>query len=537
MVIQRSRNRYRQITQVLARHGLGFLLAGRRRQDLPSRPQHVREALEELGATFIKFGQILSTRADLLPPRYQAELARLQDRAPAVPSATVLETLEAELGRPADRLFAAFDPEPLAAASIGQVHAATLRDGTQVVVKLRRPGVVEAVEEDLRILEDLAARASRRLSLAERYDVVGLVQEFALTLRAETDYLREGENADRFAHDFEGDPQIHVPRPFWDLTTGSALTLERIEGIKIDDLAALDAAGIDRRAVASTDARMMLEMVFDHGFFHADPHPGNFFVGKDGSLGLVDFGMVGQIDEHLQDQLVWALLDFTSPDPDRHVDTLFELRVAPPRVDRSVLRRDLEHLHARYYGRPLGQIQVPRFLGDVLAVVRRHRLQLPPSFALLLKTLAMHEALVSQLDPAFDFVTLITPYARRMIRRQYSPLVWGRWAAQAGLDAARLGLGLPLQTRRLLQTIERGDLEIGVRPAGVEGIFRRLERMAHRAVLGVLTAALLVALAILTAAYLVRGDRAVVAGLTVAFGLTAAFGIYLGWSILRSSRR
>lgn len=302
--------RYRQIAGTLARHGLGYLvgvlglerfvpfhrgLLKHPRRTLPyTQPEHVRMALEELGATFIKLGQILSTRTDLLPPAYQAEFAKLQDAAPTIPMEAVRATLLAELGKPVEAVFATFDPTPLAAASIGQAHAATLPDGTEVVVKVRRPGVVEQVEEDLEILQHLAATASRRFEPASQYDLVGLIQEFAETLRAELDYLREGHNAERFAANFAGDTTVHIPRIFCETSTSGVLTLERIRGIKINDLAALDKNNINRIEVAEHAARIILKMVFEDEFFHADPHPGNFFIEPGGRIGLIDLAWWGR---------------------------------------------------------------------------------------------------------------------------------------------------------------------------------------------------------------------------------------------------
>jgi len=284
-----SARRYRQISRVLARHGLGFFISVlglerfvvwqrmfNRRYDQPlTRPEHIRRAMEELGPAFIKLGQILSTRADLLPPSYQVELAKLQDAAPALRVEVVREIIAAELGEPVEAAFATFDDVPLAAASIGQVHGATLLDGTPVVVKVQRPGVADQIEQDLQILDALAATARRRWALTDQYDVVGIVHEFGQTLRAETNYIREGRNAERFRANFADDETVHIPLVCWDRTTKRVLTLERIAGIKIDDLAGLDRVGVDRPAVALRGAQMVLKMIFTDGFFHADPHPGH----------------------------------------------------------------------------------------------------------------------------------------------------------------------------------------------------------------------------------------------------------------------
>lgn len=494
-------------------------------------------ALEELGATFIKLGQVLSTRPDLLPTEYQAELAKLQDAAPPVDWAAVRPLLEEELGRPVEEVFAHFDPVPLAAASIGQAHGATLPDGTEVVVKVRRPGVVEQVEEDLEILQDLAAAASRRWELADQYDVVGLAQEFAQTLRAELDYIREGRNAERFADNFAGEPAVHIPRVFWETTTSRVLTLERIRGIKIDDLAALDAAGIDRAALAQRAARIVLKMVFEDRFFHADPHPGNFFVEPDGRIGLIDFGMVGTVDERTQEQLVDLLLAITSQDADRLVDAFLALGIARRRVDRELLRRDLEHLVSRYYGRPLGEIALGPLLSEALAVVRRHRLQLPSNLALLFKTAMMNEGLGARLDPSFRLMSVLVPYAERLMLQQYSPLRWARRLGGASLEAARLGVELPQQIRRLLGELERGGLEIGMRPVGFEPLLRRLEQLTHQLILGILAAAFVNGLAILMSVSHPPGWEQWTGPLfAVGFFIAGALGAYLIWTILRYGR-
>src|SRR5205085_4937315 len=232
--------------------------------------------------------------------------------------------------------------------------------------------------------------------------------------------------------------------------TGRMLTLERISGIKIDDFAALDAAGLDRHRVATNGARMVLKMVFRDRFFHADPHPGNFFIEGDDRIGVVDFGMVGSVGPRVQEQLVWALLAYTSEDPERQVDTLYEMGVAGHHVDRAALRRDVEQLRARYYGRPVGEITIRPVVNDVLGVVRRHRLHLPPGYALLLKTVLMHESLVTRLDASSAFTSVLVPYARGMMARHFPPIGWGRVVGKAALDAPRVAVEPPQHRPGLL---------------------------------------------------------------------------------------
>jgi ubiquinone biosynthesis protein len=545
---ERSRN----IAQVLGRHGLGYLISvlglervlpfGRPLVSVhpgaPTRPEHVRMALEEMGTTFIKLGQLLSTRADLLPPDYQAELAKLLDAASPVPSDEIKRTIEEELGQPADSVFACFDPEPLAAASIGQAHAARLKDGTEVVVKVRRPGVVEQVEEDLNILQHLATTAARRWDFAAHYDVVGLAREFAQTLLAELDYVREGHNAERFAGNFRGDPAVHIPQVFWEASTQRVLTLERIRGAKINGQPASGGNEIDRKAFAQHATGVMLKMIFEDGFFHADPHPGNFFMESNGCLGLIDFGMVGSVDERTQERLADLLLAITTQNCERLVDALLDLGVTRQRVDRDLLGRDLNHLMSRYYGKALGEIAIGALLGDAFGVMRRCHMHLPPNLALLVKALVMSESVGAQLDPDFRLTIAIAPYAERMLLRQYSPRLWAHKLGQASLDIARLGVEAPQQIRRIISEVERGELQVGVRPEHFEPLIGRLERLANRIVLGVIAGSFIIGLAVLMSVYHPpEWERWAWVAFAFGFVCAAGLGAYLAWSILLKPRR
>jgi ubiquinone biosynthesis protein len=543
--------RYRQIAEVLARHGLGWLhdasglerfspfnlTIGDQDSSALTPPVRVRLAIEELGAAFIKLGQFLSTRADLLPPEYQTELARLQDSAPPFDSESACERIEAELGRPVTEIFASFDSDPMAAASIGQAHAARLRDGTEVVVKVRRPGVARQVEEDLEILQNLASAMTRRWKFAAVYDVAGLAQEFAQTLRVELNYLQEARNAETFAKNFARDPNVHIPRVFWDLTTSRVLTLERIRGIKISDLGSLEQNGIDRRMLARRGTQVILKMIFDDGFFHADLHPGNFFIEPDGRFGLIDFGMVSRLDDRSQEQLASLVLSLTNEDYDQLVGALMEMGVTSSRVDRRRLRRDLEHLIAPYYGRPLGELNLTPMINDALEIVRRHQMHLPSNLALLLKTIIVAEGLGARLDPDYRILTVIAPYANELLMKLYSPSRWSRKMKRAGLDIAWLSAEAPQQLRRLMGEIERSGFQFGMRPESFEPLIVRLERLANRIVLGILAAAFIVGLATLLSVYHPPGWESWAGALfAIGFFFALVLGIYLAWSILHSGR-
>jgi ubiquinone biosynthesis protein len=384
---------------------------GHERRDTPyTRPEHLRLALEDLGTTFIKLGQIASTRGDLMPPEYQAELARLQDGAPPVPAADIFDTISTAFGCRVESVFADFDLAPLAAASIGQVHAATLVDGSDVVVKIRRPGVVAQVDEDLELLNRFARRVAKRSETARHYDVAGLAAEFGGTLRQELDYLREGRNAERFAAHFGDDPSIHIPRVHWEATTPQILTLERLRGVKASEPAALDATGLDRPALAHAAALITLRMVFEHGFFHADPHPGNFFVEPDGTIGLIDFGMVGSVDAATRDRLAALLAGFATNNGDVLLDNILALGIATTAIDRAGLRADLLALAADQLARPLGDVAFGTLLGGLLGVIRRHHLVLPIDLALVVKTIAMSEGVGAQIDPSFQLASVLLPF-------------------------------------------------------------------------------------------------------------------------------
>lgn len=548
-------HRARQIVEILARHGLGFVLgtlsvesrlmlrpvvpaARHAQRNGKATPERLRLAIEELGPTFIKLGQILSTRGDLLPRPYLDELAKLQDAAPPIAAAQVRTILLAELGRPIEDVFADFEMTPLASASIGQVHAATLLDGTEVVIKVRRPGVVEQVEEDLHILLDLALKSSRHWGAARFYDVLAITQEFAQTLRAELDYLHEGRNLETIAENFADEPDIHIPAVYWATTTSRMLTLERIHGIKISDGEAIQAAGLDRATIARRASRLLLTMMLEHGVFHADPHAGNVWVEHDGTIALIDFGMVGNVDSAARGLLVQLMISMTRQDTSQLADVLLQLGMASAHVDRNALRRDMQRLLARYLGRPLQDIKFSVYLGEVLEVLRWHHLRLAPDLALLVKTLGMAEGLAEQLYPTFDLMEVYVPFAEHLLRQQFSWSHWTKHMALASIDAMEMSLGLPGQLHRILGDIERGGLEITVQPASFDPYFDRLEQLINRTILALLAATFTISAALFVAAFHpARWDWVIVPLFLCVMLAALGFGIYVLIKLLRARRR
>ncbi|MBI3743627.1 MAG: AarF/ABC1/UbiB kinase family protein [Chloroflexi bacterium] len=543
--------RYSQIAAVLGRHGFGHVLARlgigrlapwhwihrRNGRDRTRPPEEVRQILEELGTTFMKMGQILSTRPDIVAPEFQRELAKLQDAAPPVPVDAVKAVILRELGKPVEQLFKQFDDVPLATATIGQVHAALLHDGSDVVVKVMRPNVVEQVELDLEILASLAKRAEKVWDWARQYDLTGLVREFAETMQRELDYAGEARNADRFRENFKNDPTIHVPRVFHEFSTDRVLTLERIRGIKVNDVQALRRAGFDPHKVADQAIGPLLKMVFEDRFFHADPHPGNVMIEKDGRIGVIDFGMVGTLDDDTLEGLMKLVLSFLESTPDRVVDAMEELGITGRELDRVALRRDIDFLTGKYQASSVDQISTRVLIDEVLEVARKHHLRVPPHLAMLLKTLIMAEGVGAELDPTFNLTQRIRPYAGDYLYGKKSFKRNAKKFAQAGLDALGLATELPIRLRRILMDVERGGLGINVRHAGLEEAVQRVDKAVNRLVLGVLTAALLVGLAVVLSVADLPGKSTWLSaffgvGLTTVLGLLA----YLGWRLGRGSR-
>ena len=545
-----AHKRYQQIGDVLARHGFGYLasmtgltrwlpfhhgmLGHERRDDRYTTPEHLRLALEELGPTFIKLGQLLSTRSDLLPADYLVALSKLQDGARPVAAVVIRELIEQELGAPVEELFATFESEPLASASIGQAHAATLQDGTSVVVKVRRPDVIPTIETDLEILRNVAHQASRHWRAAAVYNLTGLVSEFARTLRGELDYLQEGRNAERFADNFRSDPDVRIPQIFWATSTSRVLTMERIVGIKVDDLDALDRAGIDRAALAARAARVALAMVFDHGFFHADPHPGNLFIEPTGRIGLIDFGMVGEVDDTLREQLSTLLTALTGHRADPLAEALLELSVVKRTVDRDQMDADLTEFMALYQGRRIGEVAIAPLITQLLALLRNYHLQLPRNVPLLLKFILMVEGMGVHLYPQFNLGEILKPYAQRMAMARFSPKALARLLAQSGQDAAELALDLPTSLRRILSRIDADGVEVHVRASDLELALGRAERIGNRLVVGIIAAALIRGIGELTEGDSRRWSSWEVPLMRGGLGVTTALAGYLVWTARRS---
>ncbi len=503
--------RQREIVEILTRNGFGILVAAsgldrawpsryvvhaltpeEYRVDAALRsPTIVRRTLEELGPTFIKLGQILSTRADLMPPEFQTELAKLRTDVPAEHFAGVRATVEAELGASLHQLFPRFDETPLGSASIGQTHAATLPDGREVVVKVMRTGVEDALRTDIDIMRAIAAQLHRRVAAARELDVLGFVDEFDRQIAGELDYTREGKNAERIAANFAARPGLRVPEIHWAASTTRVLTMERLSGIVIDDVAALDAAGIDRVALGKRAATFILDMVLVDGFFHGDPHAGNMLVGPGGSIELLDFGMVGSLSEPHRRQLVQLVGAFAARDAERMADAVVDLAPPTGRVDRRSLNRALGRLIDEYADKPLGEIPIVTVFNQLLEILRTQRLKPQPELSMVAKMLTMVDGLGRVLDPSFDMMGLLRPYGVKLLRQRLEPDAVVRSLFSVATEASSLGAELPEQVRRLLRHYEQDGLHFSVDDGSLAPALQRLDALGDRLVAGMLLAALI----------------------------------------------
>jgi ubiquinone biosynthesis protein len=552
----RHLQRYQQIGRILTRYGFGYVLTqlgiGRAitpglerlrfssREILRATPaERVRMVVEELGPTFIKLGQILSTRGDIVPAEFTRELEKLQDTVPPTPFPPIQAQVERELKRPLQDVFPTFDPTPVASASLGQVHLATLASGEEVAVKVFRPGVAKTIETDLDILLELATLAEHRTDWGEYYGVRSLAQEFADTLRTEQNYEQEGHNIDRYRQMFAEEAYVHVPEVFWDTTTRRVLTMERIEGIKITDVEALRDAGLDCKVVARRNIRVLLKAVLHEGFFHADPHAGNFMVLPHDVIALMDFGIMGHLDHAERLGLVQLFVGLFRQETDRVVEALSDLGIATRAADRRNLARDLDRLRMRYYGLELEKIRARSFVEDLMGLAFANRLRMPSNLVLVFKTIAMLEGISLQLDPDINVFTEVEPYVRDALLELQSPVTRARELADQVRESVEALLMLPGQVQRMLEQVEGGEGNLSMRLRGLDEPARRMTTAANRLVLAILAAAFVVGPALIIPYLSQLGpDWQAAAGLLIAAGIVLSVLITLSlvWSIWRSRR-
>lgn len=541
--------RLRDITQVLVKFGFQDVAARLRLVPRPRRSafkagrpsertataRRLRQAMEELGPTFVKFGQALSTRADLLPADFITEFSKLQDDVPPMPDGMAESTIAAELGRSVAELFASFDPVPIAAASIAQVHRATLGSGERVAVKVRRPGISAIIEGDLAILGQLGRLADRYLGDAELLQPTQLVRQFARAIRREQDLGREGRTIDRIRQQFAGDDTVFVPRVYWDRTTAAVLTMEFVDGVKVSDLRA-SGDGYDRGVVARRGANAILRQVLKHGLFHADPHPANLFVLPGNVVCFLDFGTVGRLDRQMRDRLASLVHAIVREDAGRMAEAVLTIAEPVGDISTAEFRQDLTEILDTYSSVALNDLGAGELLLEAAAVMTRHRLRFPPDLMLLAKAFTTIEGVGRQLDPSFKLVEHAKPLVEEVLRDRLSPSAVAARLGEAGRDVAETIQGIPREVRELLTKVRRDRLQIQFVHKNLDYFVQEMDRSSNRLSFAVVIAALIVGSSLIFqtgAGPTLFGYPAL--GL-IGFTTAALLGIWLVVGILRSGR-
>jgi ubiquinone biosynthesis protein len=537
--------RLREIGHVLLRHGFGHVaqrlrLPGvgwwRRRQSSPeaigfSLPERLRMIFEELGPTFIKFGQILSIRRDVLPEEYVSEFEKLQDAVPPFSYAEVARLIAEEFGRDVKDVFEEFASEPLASASIAQAHLARTKTGQEVIVKVQRPQIRQMILKDLAIMEHLAHLLARRIRESRRYDPVGLVEEFRKTILLELDFRREGRNADRLREHLRDMPGIVVPQVFWEYSAPRVLTIEYMAGQGLRDV--LNRSAEDRHHIAATLYKAFLKQIFEDGFFHADPHPGNLLFLSDGRVGLLDFGIVGRVSRDRLAGLVTILLAMMEQDVETLLDECIALGLVPADLDRRTIQHEIDELLAEHLDLPLRDISLGHILETLFEMGRKHRLNVHSNLVLLGKTMLTLEAVIRALDPAFALVEEARWEVERLMRSRLPAEAMLKIGWRTSRQVLRLARRLPQHLERILQFVEAGRVRVELSP-GTEGhVLQQWEQMWHRAVRGAMVCALIIGGSLLIQAHI----GPVVKGLSIAGLLGYGLALMLGLPLLRSLKR
>lgn len=544
-------NRGREIATVLLNYGFGDviqrlglapylnwgkrLIFRKRREAMEqmTTPRRIRMALEDLGPTFIKFGQVLSTRPDLIPADVIKELEVLQEHVPPFAESGMERVLEKEFGRPISEIFSYFNDTPLAAGSLAQVHLATTLAGHEVVIKVRRPGVVQVVERDLDLMMELAQLLEKHVPESRSFDPTGLVKYFARTIRRELNFLREARSMQDFSRWFADDPRVHIPVVEADLTSEAVIVMERIGGVKVTDIAGIRTLGIDPAQVAINGAIIFLKQAFELGRFHGDPHPGNLRVREDGSIVMLDFGMVGFLDDDRREQLVDLFVAVARREVNTAIRVITTLgHPTSPNIDATLLRADVRDFLDTYYDIPLEQLSIGGLLNDFLAILSTHGLRCPGELMLLIRACITLEGVGRCLDPRFNMAEVLSPFVERLIKDRFRPKrLYDRTVADLRIVAQSLH-NLPIHLEKTLHKASHDDLKLQLEHRGLDRLITEFDRSSNRLVVGMVISALVVATALVLRSASIQS----IWFATPLFILSGLLGIWLIWGILRSGR-
>ena len=546
--------RYQQILRIVFKYGFADLVEGLRidhylesglqlinkkpRPEIEklSRPQRLRLALEELGPTFIKLGQVLSTRPDLIGPDYLIELARLQDNVPAFAFAQVEEIFVAETGRKPDEIFQEFSQEPLAAASIGQVHRGRLADGREVVVKVQRPDIEKNITVDLEILAHLASLMEQYLEEMQGHSPSMVIEEFARSLSLEIDYTVELANIQRFHRQFKDNPAIFIPRVYGELSSERLLTMEFVEGIKASRVDILRNQGYDLRLLARHGANLVMEQIFIHGFFHGDPHPGNIFIMPDNVICFLDFGMMGRLSRRDREDFTNLMLAIVNKNERQVTNGILNITIQNQAIDHNALDRDLADLLDRYLYLPLKEIKAGKLLQELLVLVQRHGLAIKPNLYLMIKALASIEGVGVMLDPDLEIISLATPFVKKVKTARLHP---GRLAEEAGEisgEYLRLVRETPEDVRAILRQLRSGRMKMEFEHRGLGRLATALDRISNRIAFAIVLAAQIIGSSLIILSDIPpKWNNIPIIGL-VGFLVAGIMGFWLLLSIIRHGR-
>jgi len=553
----RNIKRYRQIIGVFVSYGFGgvieqlnidyylalgkniitFNRSGRKKLIRYTNAQRFRMVLEELGPTFIKFGQLISTRHDFIPPAVINELKKLQDEVPPFSYEEVVTVIESSLDAKLQEVFPEFIVEPVAAASISQVHKARLASGELVAVKVQRPGIAGMIETDIDIMMNLARLIEKHIQELRLYDPVGVVKEFAKTIRKELDFQIEGRHVDRFAINFKDDPNVFIPSIYWDVSTREVLTMDWVEGIKIDNLLALVAAGLDPKIIAENGATLILRQVLEFGIFHGDPHPGNLMVLPDNVIAPLDFGIVGHLDEELKQLVLDLVLAIINRDIRQLTGILSTVGVIDEDlINMRELHADLYDFVDRYYGIPLNKLEVATLIKDFIVITSHHHIRFLPDMMLLVKTLVTIEGVGRSLNPEFDMISHATPFVKELLARRMSPKYLSKVAWRQLRELQNLLKILPREIQEIIKKLSKGKLKIEFEHVGLDPLGKNLDRITNRLSFSLVVSAIIVASSLIMQTkngYMFMGYPVLgIIGYLTAGGL----GFWLAIAILRSGR-
>lgn len=542
--------RSRQIISVFMKFGLDYLFDvsrvnfitkirnHRKGYEKLSNAERLRLAFEELGPTFIKFGQILSTRPDFLPPDYIHELEKLQDKVLPIETLRIRECIEKELNKPLNQVFKEFNEQPVASASLSQVHKAVLPNGETVALKIQKPGIRTTIEVDLSILESLADILEKRLRNGPFYSPKSIVAEIKKTIRKEMDFLNEAHNFDKFRNNFKDIDYIKVPKVYWELTTEKLLTMEFIEGVKISEITQEKyRQQFDLKKIANQAAEALLKQILLDGFFHADPHPGNLFVQSPDTIVMLDVGMTGHLDERTIIIIAKILRAANEKDYSHIIRGLQDLGLVVQKVDKFSLRQDLDELLELYSDRPFKTISLAKMNQQILEIMMRHKMAIPSNLVMMLRSISIAESVGKQLEPDFDMFSLVQPFVRKIYLKLYSPRRWKERGVNVMDESVELVEHLPHHLSDLLRKLREGQFEVKLEHHNLEEITQEMKGSSNRIAASLIIAALIVGSSLI----LQQGIGPTISNISIigiiGYIIAGVLGLGLIISIFRSSRK